>query len=536
MRISLLTIACLYGCGGVSDLDDSAAVLDREQPELSLPAPTLRRLTRAQYDNAVGALLGDGLILPSKLEPDPSADGLRAIAAALTTISPRGVEQYENAAFDLVRQSLALDRDRLVDCVPEDVADAVCAEATLRTFGGRAWRRPLEAEELDKLVGVVTAAATALDDFDSGLVYGLAAILQSPHFLFRIELGEAESEGSGRRFTNHEMATRLSFLLWNTTPDDPLLAAAEAAQLTDDAGLRAEVDRMMADPRFEDGTRAFFTDMWMLYALDELTKDPTVFTHMSVDVGPSAREETLLGVVDNVVHQDGDYREVFTTRRTFLNRKLASIYSVRAPVREGFAETMLTEEGGRRGFLGQVGFLALHAHPVSSSATLRGKFVREVLLCDYVPAPPANLNTSIPAVSDDAITLRERVAVHLEDEYCASCHQLVDPIGLGFEQFDGLGHFRSQDNGALIDPSGDLDGADFQSAWELADRVAEHEDLPGCLAQTLLAYASGHSVTPGEDASVAFFEEGFVAKDHSIRFLMTDLVMSRAFRSAGGVE
>ena len=209
---------------------------------------------------------------------------------------------------------------------------------------------------------------------------------------------------------------------------------------------------MIAHPSFEDGARAFFTDMWTLYQLDDITKDPTVFTHMSPEVGASAREETLRGVVENVVYEDGDYRDLFTTTRTFLDRKLASIYNVRAPVREGFGEAFLDEDGHRRGVLGHVSFLALQSHAVNSSATLRGKFVREVLLCQYIPPPPSDVDTSIPEASADAVTLRERVAVHLEDEFCASCHQLVDPIGLGLEQFDGLGHFRTTEFGGVIDP------------------------------------------------------------------------------------
>ncbi len=522
----------VVGCGKPTPVDEVDAELDRALPEVDLPSPTLRRMTRSQYDNAITALLGSDLVLPSNLEPDQTTDGLRSIGASLNTISPRGVEQYEMAAFGLLEQVLDDEsrRDELIPCEPSGTVDDACAEEVLAVFGRRAWRRPLKEDELSTLTSIAAMAAETVGDFHSGIHYALTAVLQSPYFLFRVELGD------GDRFTDYEMATRLSFLLWNSIPDDELLDAAEAGELLDDAGLMEQTERMMADPRFEDGVRAFFTDTWALHELDELTKDPTVFTHMSPEVGPSAREETLLGVLDNVVTTDGDYRDLFTTTRTFLDRKLASIYSVRAPVREGFGETVLDGSAGRRGFLGQVSFLALQSHPVSSSATLRGQFVREVLLCQYIPPPPSDVDTSIPEPSATAATLRERVAVHLEDPFCASCHQLTDPIGLGFEQFDGLGHFRTMEEGAEIDSSGDLDGKTFGDAWGLAGRLASHERLGPCLVRTALGYASGHSVTDGEEEAVQYLSEGFTYMNHSIQFLFKDLIMSDAFRMAGEVE
>ena len=536
MRLSWMLMFAALGCGG-SDKDSAStdAVLDRVTPEVSLPEPTLRRLTRVQYDNAITALLGGGIILPSSLEPDQITDGLRAIGASLTTISPRGVELYEDAAFGLVQQALANPENRaaLVSC---DETEDGCVESVISAFATRAWRRPIDDDELDTLVAIADQAQDVLGDVDAGLNYALSAVLQSPYFLFRVELGEPDPAGDGRRFTNYEMASRMSFLLWNNIPDDELMRAAAAGELTEDETLRVQLERMIAHPSFEDGVRAFFTDMWTLYQLDDITKDPTVFTHMSPEVGASAREETLRGVVENVVYEDGDYRDLFTTTRTFLDRKLASIYNVRAPVREGFGEAFLDEDGHRRGVLGHVSFLALQSHAVNSSATLRGKFVREVLLCQYIPPPPSDVDTSIPEASADAVTLRERVAVHLEDEFCASCHQLVDPIGLGLEQFDGLGHFRTTESGGVIDPSGDLDGVAFSDAWGLAGAVAAHDRLPRCLTQTALAYASGHSITDGEQDAVAYLDEGFRFHNHSVSFLMTDLVMSDAFRQAGEIE
>jgi hypothetical protein len=535
---SLLFAASCTSTDGLDEAAEQKQTLSRLQPSVELPEPTLRRLTQVQYGNAMIALMGDDVVLPTSLEPDESTDGLQAIGAALTTISPRGVEQYERAAFDLAAQALATEesRDRLVPCTPNAIVDVECAEHFVADFGRQAWRRSLTSIEIETLVAIVGDTAVMFGDFHEGLVYATAAMLQSPHFLFRTELGEVDEESGETRFSSMEMASRLSFLIWNSIPDAELLDAGESGELLTDDGLEAQVNRMMDDPRIEDGIRAFFTDMFTLYELDGMSKDPTIFTHMSPEVGPSAREETLLGVVDLLVDQDADYRELFTTQTAFLDRKLASIYNVRAPIREGFARTELSAEGGRRGFLGQASFLALNSHPVSTSATLRGKFVREVILCQYIPPPPSDVNTAIPEPSADAATLRERVAVHLEDNFCASCHQLTDPMGLGFENFDGLGHWRTMENGVEIDSSGDLDDHGFATAWEMTNLVATHSAMPSCLTQTLMSYASGHSVGDGEREAVNYHTDAFEHMDYSFLFLLKDVAMSSAFRKAGEVE
>ncbi len=512
---------------------------DRERvvPEVDLPSPTLRRLTQQQYGRAIHDFFGPEVVLPSSLEPDEAVEGLLTIGSSLTTISPLGVEQYEDAAFDIAAQVMedpAL-RDELVPCTPQETFGDACAEQFFVDLGRRAWRRPLTADELDRLVGISMMAQGTLGDFYAGLSYGIAALLQSPNFLFRVELGAVDEAGI-RRFTDYEMAARLSFLLWDRHPDEELLDAANAGELTTDAGLASQVERLIADERIEQGIRSYFTDMYGLYGLDDLNKDPTIFTHMSPEVGPSAREETLLGILHLVLEEDGDYRDLLTTQRAFLDKRLASIYAVRAPAREGFGVTHLDASGGRRGLTGQVSFLGGQSHAVSSSATLRGKYVRERLLCQLIPPPPSDVDASIPEPSGTAVTLRDRVAVHLEDAYCAGCHELMDPVGLGFENFDGLGHWRERENGAVIDATGEIDEAGFADAWDLAGALRDHEDLPACLVETMMAYASGHSLTSGEDEAVLYHYDGFVDSKHNVRWLLADIAMSPVFRLAGDVQ
>ncbi len=512
-------------------------------PALTAPAPTLRRLTQVQYVNTIDDLLGEGLLLPTALEPDTAVSGLSSVGASVTAISPFGVEQYEDAAY-LLAEQVAANPERLAATMGCDPAMDGCLATFVASFGRRAFRRTLTDEEAARVVAVGELAAATLGDTPSGVVYALAALLQSPHFLYREELGEPDpgdptgdpDDSSGRRFTSVEMASRLSFFLWNTTPDEELLSAGEAGDLVTDAGLAAQVDRLLTDARAQEGVRTLFTEMLRLDQLDDLSKDPTVFLHMGPEVGPSAREETLLGIDALVFTEAGDYRDFFTTRRTFLDPVLAAMYNVQAPAMDGFAETTLSADDGRAGFLGQASFLALSAHPTSSSATLRGEFIREILLCQTIPPPPADVDTSIPAPTEAAPTLRDRVAVHLTDPTCAGCHQLTDPLGLGLENFDGLGMWRLTENGGTIDPTGQLDGADFTDALGLGEVVADHGSLGPCLAETAYRYATGHSVTDGEDALVDWHATGFSEKDFRVVDLLSDISMSPGFRRVGEIE
>ena len=424
---------------------------EREVPEIDPPAPTLRRLTTAQYSNAVHDLFGEEVVVPRQLEPDVNLEGFFSIGAAVTSISPRGVEQYEEAAFAIAEQITAPGAFDF-DCEPAGSADRACAQEILEGFARRAWSRPVTADEGDVLAGLATDAAEVLGDFHEGLQYGIAAILQSPKFLYRDELGEPAD--GGHRFTAFEVATRLSFLFWNTIPDDELLAAAESGALLTDEGVAEQADRLLADPRSRAGLRAFLSELFDLHRLDSLSKDPTVFVHMSDEVGPSAKEETLLGFEHLVFVEDDDFRNILTTQRTFLNRKLAAIYNVPAPTRDGFGETVLPTTDMRRGLLGQVSVLALQSHPINNSPTLRGKFIRNVLLCHTIPPPPADVDTSIPEPSGEAPTLRDRVQEHLQDPTCAGCHQITDPIGLAMEHFDALAGTGSRTTATPSTPAG----------------------------------------------------------------------------------
>lgn len=495
-----------------------------------------QRLTASQYRAAIHDLFGAEVVVPPALEPDVPLEGFDSVGASKSTISARGVEQYEAAAYAIGNQIVADPKllGRVLACKPLGVDDDTCAKTFAASAGRRVWRRPLTTAEIDRMATLVTTSAKTLGTFEKGLAFGVAALLQSPSFLYRPAVGEPDPTTPGsRRQTSWELATRLSFFLWNSVPDDALLEAAQAGVLDDYEQLRQQVDRMLASPKARDGVRNFVTEWLRLGELDRLEKDAKLFTTYTPDLGPMAREETLRAVEALVFDDDADFRDVLTTRKTFVTPKLASMYQIPAPSAAGFAAVELPADSPRRGLLGQLAILALYAHPTSSSATLRGKFVREKLLCQTIPSPPVDVNTALPEPTATARTLRDRVQIHFQNPSCAGCHKVMDPIGLGLEQFDGIGRLRSKENGAVIDPTGVLDGVPFVNPPALAAAIRKHRDFAPCVARKVYLYATGFAPTEAEEATITALSERFAQTGYRMKSLLAAVAESPAFRASG---
>jgi hypothetical protein len=535
----ILAVACSDAPSTPTVTPDAGVAQPPSAVPYTPPAPVLRRLTQAQYVNAVHDLLGDDLLVSRPMEPDVELSRSISAGASGTSISPRGVEQYEALSYDLAEQLLRNEarRARAVTCAPVATVDPACAETFVRATGRRLWRRPLADAEVTALVTLAANAATTLGDFHRGLEYALSAMLQSPHFLFRAELAEPAAAAEPARFSAYSLAARLSFFLWNAPPDDALLAAAAAGRLATDDGVRAEVERLVASPRLARGLRAFVTEWLGLQHLDTVSKDPMVFTSFSNDVPAAAREETLSLAEHLALTRDGDFRDLLTTRETFVNRRLASIYNVRAPLQtraDGFGLVTIPDDSPRRGLLGHVSILALAAHPTSTSPTLRGKFIREALLCNEVPMPPVNVNTALPEPAAGLRTMRERLSRHQADPSCRSCHTLLDPIGLALEHFNGIGSWRPTDVGAAIDASGSLDGVSYRDALGLGQTIHDAPGFPRCVTTRLYRFAYGRHETDGEEAEVSRLAQDFAYGGYRLRRLMSQIATSAAFRRADG--
>jgi hypothetical protein len=327
----------------------------------------------------------------------------------------------------------------------------------------------------------------------------------------------------------------MSFLLWNAPPDGDLLAAAERGDLHDPAKLAVQVDRLLASPRLESGARAYFADMLEFESFDALAKDSVIYPKFSLKVANDAREQTLRTITDFLVERRGDYRDLFSSRKTFVTRNLGMLYRVPVESRTGWEPHVFAEDDPRAGLLTQIGFLALHSHPGRSSATLRGKAIRELLLCEPVPMPPANVNFAI--VQDTANpkyrTARERLTAHRTDAVCAGCHKIMDPIGLALENFDGAGQYRETENGAPIDASGELDGVAFKDAAGLGQAIHDNPATVACLVGDVYRYATGRAVQQDEAEYMTWLKARFAADRYRFPALLRRIALSDAFYRVG---
>lgn len=500
----------------------------------------LRRLTVEQFERSIHDVLGEHITVPSRIDPDDRRDGLLAVGASFAGVTPSGFEKYEAAAATIAQQALdAEHRDDLVQCQPSSAssADDECAGAFLERVGRRLFRRSLTTEELGARVAVAGQSASTLSDFYGGLELALTSLLVSPDFLFRVEEAEpVPGSPSQMRLTSVSMASRLSYLLWNTTPDDDLLAAGESGALVEDSGLAAELERLLASPRLETGLRSIFSDLFDFKQFDDglVRKDAALFPAYTQPMIQDAKEQTLRTIVDHLA-RDEDYRSLFTTSSSFMTRRLGVIYRVPVATTTGWEPYVFPKEAERVGLLSHISLNALHSHPGRSSATLRGKFVREVLLCQDIPTPPANVDFSIVEnTTGELRTARERLEAHVTNDACAGCHVLTDPIGLALETFDAIGMYRSEENGVPIDTSGEIDGIGYEDAAGLGAALSEHPALGPCLVRSLYRYALGRGVEVGEEGLLEILNERFAESGYRVSDLLREVLLSDGFRFTSG--
>jgi hypothetical protein len=498
------------------------------------PSP-LRRLTRIEYDNTVKMLFGTSASVAAELFPadeeqfgfDNSAEG-RGLNSALAA-------GYLKAAERLAKDAVAK-LATLSSCDAAAKGDAACLEAFLDGFGQRAWRRPLEDGEKENLRSVF-AKGKGTGSFADGIDAVIQVMLLSPQFLYRDERGVDEPGQAFRRLTSWELASRLSFLLWGSMPDDQLFAAARDGKLGTREEIAAQARRMVDDDRALAMMRNFYGQWLELRPLDSLTKDTAAFPKFKDGTAALMRRETET-LVEHIIETDGKLATLFTAPYTFVNGPLAAFYGISGVTGDAWKKVDL-DPAQRAGIVTQGSFLAGHSTPEPGLTALifRGRFVREHYLCEELPDPPdtaADMSPPVTATTTPRSWSKERMAIGA----CGACHSQIDTIGYGFEVFDEIGLPRANPDGR-----GEVNGTDIEGPFngpvELAKKLSGSAQARQCVATQWFRFAAGRLEDPKRDAcSLKGVGDAFEKSGGDLKELMVALTQTDAFllRSKGDAQ
>lgn len=520
---------------GDDDGDTDGAPSECEGSEL-VAMPGLVRLTHVQYDHSVQDLLGLDVEPSAEFLPDASVAGFDNNAEALA-VGDRLGRDYRRAAEDLAGLLVA-DADALADllpCAPAE-GDLACAQEFVHDFGRRVYRRPITDDEATRYVALFSAADGLYDDgtpFEQGIRVIVEAMLQSPHFIWRVELSSDTSDGELVPLDGWEIATRLSYLLWGSTPDEELLDAAADGELDDAEGIEAHARRLLADERARATVRDFHDQWLQLDRYEDVNKDPEAFPGWDPAIGLFAREETRRFVERVVFEEGGGYAELLSSPTSVVNADLAAIYGIAGEFDDAFVPVEL-DPSARAGLLTQIGFLASHAFARQTSPIHRGVFVHRQLLCTVIPDPPANIDTSLPPTGGEIHTTRDAVEAHTSPQACTGCHGLINEPGFAFEGYDAIGATRTEDNGWPVDTKGSIqlddDVVEFADGVELAHAIADSEDAKRCYLVNWYRYANMRQETADDACTLASLHESLTASDYDIQELLVAMTQTTTFR------
>ena len=481
----------------------------------------LRRLSHTEYRHTLDDLFGNPALTAEATAgflAETESLGFRNNADFLHVLTPVA-QRYMDAA-ETIADRVAVG---LTGCT-----DAACLQDWMRSFGRRVYRRPLTRDEGLAYDRLITAGITE-DGPAEAVRWVVFTMLQSPNFLYRVELGIPGAPGY-TKVRGYAMASRLSYLLWQSMPDEPLLNAAASGRLQSSEDVLAQAERMLDHPRARRFYRFF--EEWL-----DLNDLP--FIERDAAFGPlGTLREDLAGetkaFINHIVWQteNASLNELLTAPYTFVNASLASHYGLSDPGGAGF-ERVSVDPSRRAGFLTQGAVLAVHDRPRRTSIVNRGLKIRTALLCQTVGAPPDDVQLSFPETTAD-LSQRERLAQHRVDPRCAGCHNLIDPMGLPFENFDALGRWRTVDDGGrAIDPSTEMTATDFDgpvaNAADLAQRLAESELVRRCFTTQLFRFAYGRRETADDACSQRQLDQAFAASGYSVRALLLALTQTDAF-------
>ncbi|MGB5812856.1 MAG: DUF1592 domain-containing protein [Polyangiales bacterium] len=493
-------------------------------------AHVMHRLNRTEYRNTVRDLFGTSLDPGANFPADDVSLGFDNIAQVLTT-SPLQTELYEQAAEELALEVLTTGaRDTLIPC---DASDSVCRDDVFRTLSTYAWRRPPTDSEIVRLQQLYDVAINEGDGVDQGLELTLRGILLSPHFIYRPELDDDPTSTEPHLLDDYELASRLSYFLWSSMPDAALFEAAATGRLRDDAGLRTEVDRMLADPKAASMVDNFAGQWLRIRSLDDHVPDYATFPAWDDGLRDSMRAEAKLFFTE-FLRGDARLDELLVTDFAFLNDRLAQHYGLPFDLGPELERVTLGPDDTRFGLLTLGSLLTVTSTPTRTSPVKRGVWILEQILCSEPPPPPPGVE-GLPEDGMSSGTLREQLERHREDPTCASCHSIMDPLGLGLENYDAIGAFRTEDQGLPVDASGELlGGSSFVDARAMAALIQADARLDICVVEKLFTYALGRPPDASEHPFLESMAEDFAADGAAFPELIKLLVTSEPFRTRRG--
>ncbi len=515
-----------------SNPDDSATD-DSANDDVIAPAPgeTTRaaRLSHTQYDNTVRELLGITDRISNQFAPD-ALNGFAFGTSINLRVDARLGPQYRAAAEQLAERSVS-DPDVYARIVP--CSDQSCADEFVSEFGLRAFRRPLSDDEHAAFSAVFSRGGELIgsgNDFDDGVRLVVEAALQSPQFLYRTELETEQSADGSIALGSWSMASRLSYLLYDSMPDPELFAAAASDQLTTNEQITLQVERMLDDPRTLRKFVSFHEQAWHFSRYTQIAPDRSSFPNVPEDLVGRVSEASAL-YLEDVIAGGGGFAEILTAPYAYADSGLAPLYDLSADgFGDGFQRIDL-DPSQRQGLLMQIGFLASNAYSLKTDPIHRGLFVLRDLLCIEIPDPPAGAaETPFPEGAPPPQTTREEIDVLTGQAACSGCHSLFNPAGFAFEGFDAAGQVRTEENGVQVDTSGQIPLGDeplsFEGPVQLVERLAEYPMALECYSDKWLQFAYGRNLT-SDEAAVA----QALATPRSVASLVTAIATTPAFIS-----
>jgi hypothetical protein len=509
----------------------------------------LRRLNRDEYRNTLHDLFPKATLASVDAKIDTTIDtfpldeeklGFTNNADALTVAGILAGDYITTAETLATEATTAANLPTTLSmCAAPKTGDA-CAQSFIADFGKRTFRRPLTADETTHYTAVYTEGTK--DGFDQGIELVMEAFLESPYFLYRPETGTPTSITNTAKLNHYEMASRLSYFLWASMPDSKLLDAAAASQLGTADEVEAQARRMMADPRAKSAVSTFHEEWFELRNIGDKMKDAMLFPQYTPTIMSALFTETA-NYAENAFWTEGTSEKLFTAPYTFLSPALATYYGITPPTATGFTKTMV-DTTQRSGLLTQGSLMTIFSYENQTSPIHRGKFVREQLLCQQLTPPPPDIAARVkPPIIMPGTPTRERFAQHEADQVCAACHKAMDPIGLGFENFDPVGRWRTMDQGKTISNAGvvygtdDIDGA-FNGPVELGQKLAQSKEVRACIVTQWFRYANGRAeaqlddanpTAPNDDCTLQDLKAGFETT-HDMREVPIKIAVSDAFR------